>query len=174
MNGKCGMPSAECGTKGWRIGTRALSRSDSLFGHSALRTSHSAFGRGGAIVMVLVLTFVLLAAALTTLSVVAASAAAVERGYRSSQALALAEAGLALAQAQAEPASRASASRVEHRFDDGTAVGNYVPRGGGWDLEGVGSVRTPAGATIERRVRADLERRNGRWVVLNWREEGAR
>ena len=125
--------------------------------------------RGGAILMVVLLMFVLLALALTTLTIVAASAASVEREYRSSQALALAEAGLALARAEAAKPAPAAATR---HFAEGDAAWSRVPRGSGWELKARGIVSTPAGGTIVRAVRANLERRQGRWVVLNW--EGAK
>jgi len=123
--------------------------------------------RGGAVLLALLVMFALLSVALTALSVVAASAAAVEREYRSSQALALAEAGLAMAKSGAGNPASAGA----RRFEEGEASWTRAPRRGGWEVQAVGVVSTPTGRKIRRAVRADLERRHGRWVVLNWREE---
>src|SRR5207248_7136414 len=114
--------------------------------------------------------FALLAVALTALSVVAATAAAVEREYRSSQALALAEAGLAMPQAGAGNPAAAGA----RRFDEGEASWTRVVRGGGFEVQARGTVTLPSGAKLSRAVRADLERRQGRWVVSDWRAARAK
>jgi hypothetical protein len=124
--------------------------------------------------MVLTLMFALLTVALATLAVVAASAGAVEREYRASQALALAEGGLALARIDAQATRESRAGSGSRRFEEGEMRWQRTPCSGGWELRGSGRVRLPSGAVITREVKAQLRRQGGRSILSDWHEEAAR
>src|SRR5947207_9461385 len=111
----------------WVQGVRSIPQSEFRNPQSPLSSRRW----GGAVLMVLIIMFALLAVALTALSVVAASAAAVEREYRSSQALALAEAGLAMAKSGAGNPAAAGG----RRFDEGEVFWTRVGRGGGCEIQ---------------------------------------
>jgi hypothetical protein len=128
--------------------------------------------RGGGIALIFVLMFALLTIALGTLAVVAASAAAVERDYRSSQALALAEGGLAAARATVPRAGAAAGFRKSRVLEQGVVEWDCTDRGtGSWEVVARGIVTTPRGVTIVRAVRAELRRDHGQWTIASWREE---
>lgn len=129
--------------------------------------------RGGGIALVILVLFALLVLASTALALVAATATVVEREYRGSQALALAEAGLAAATARV---GRGGAAELggSQRFEEGQNRWQATRRGGRWAVAATGTVVTPRGITLERTVRADLVRRSGRWTITHWREERER
>jgi Tfp pilus assembly protein PilX len=129
--------------------------------------------RGSGIALVLLLVFSLFVLVASTLAVVAASAAAVERDYRGSQALALAEAGLAAGTAQVRRGA-ASPSAGTRDFAEGESRWRARRGGAGWRVEATGTVVSPRGLTLARTVRAELVRRHGRWEVTHWREERER
>jgi hypothetical protein len=116
--------------------------------------------------------FAILTIALGTLAVVAAGAASVERDYRSSQALALAEAGLAAARAEA--ASGGALKAGSRPLDTGTAEWTAANRSGSWEVTARGTVTRPGGTPIVRTVRATLRREGGRWALADWQEEHIR
>jgi hypothetical protein len=158
------------GMASWRVGELASSRRTNSPTHQLAWFPR--LRRGGGIALVFLLMFAILTVALTTLAVVASGAASVERDYRSSQALALAEAGLA--SARAETAAGGSQNSGSRRFDEGTCEWTRAPGHGGWELTARGTVVTPRGITLVRTVRATLRREGSRWTLADWHEEHVR
>ena len=122
--------------------------------------------RGSSLALVLGLYLALGTILLGAVSLAAATAAAAERDYCRSQALALAEAGISEACAR----SAGKTGRGGGELGPGRYSWSCSPQGAALRVVARGEVTAASGATVTRTVRALLARSGRRWQVRTWEE----